>query len=97
MEVSLHQSLGQVPGSTRKSASIENGDSSSGTPMTTRSQPGLREPDLRLAALQERLSGESAVDSARVARITGDVRAGNYRVDPQNTAEKMLGMELSLP
>lgn len=96
MEVSLQQSLGLTPGTTRKSPTGDGGDSSHGTPLATHSSDGGSEPQLHLAALKQRLLAEPSVDSAKVDRIAGEIRAGTYRIDPQNIAEKMLDLEWSL-
>ncbi|HYE33923.1 flagellar biosynthesis anti-sigma factor FlgM [Methylocaldum sp.] len=55
------------------------------------------ETSLRLSEVTERLLTESSVDDARVARIAGAVQSGNYEINPQRAAEKLIAMERMLP
>jgi flagellar biosynthesis anti-sigma factor FlgM len=52
---------------------------------------------LRLSEIKQRLLSEPSVDDARVARIASAVQSGNYEINPQRTAEKLIAMEQMLP
>ncbi len=55
------------------------------------------ETSLLLSEVKQRLLSEPSVDEANVARIAGLVRSGEYQIDPQRVAEKLITTERMLP
>ncbi|MDJ0808066.1 MAG: flagellar biosynthesis anti-sigma factor FlgM [Gammaproteobacteria bacterium] len=47
--------------------------------------------------LENRISQMSVVDAQLVEEVQRKLATGSFRIDPQNSANKMLMMELSLP
>ena len=51
----------------------------------------------KLQALEKAVAASSAVDPGRVAALREVINSGNYEIDPQQIAEKLLDLEAKLP
>jgi negative regulator of flagellin synthesis FlgM len=50
----------------------------------------------KLQAVEQKLASIPVVDQARVDQLRNAIESGQYKVDPQRTAEKLLQMESAL-
>lgn len=50
----------------------------------------------RMKSLEQKLAKESDVDQAHVARVRDAIKRGEYHVDPERVADKMMGFERDL-
>jgi flagellar biosynthesis anti-sigma factor FlgM len=53
--------------------------------------------EILLSQIAEQLLNESPVDENQVTRLTGQIHAGSYQIDPQRVANKMIELEQTLP
>jgi flagellar biosynthesis anti-sigma factor FlgM len=94
MEIKLQNTVGSLSaGGLQKKQSREAAGETSSTPIGGVSS----ETSLLLSEITQRLLSEPSVDEANVARIAALVRSGDYQIDPQRVAEKLIAMERTLP
>ena len=51
----------------------------------------------KLQALEKAVAASSGVDPGRVEALRQAIRSGDYEIDPQQIAEKLLDLEAKLP
>jgi negative regulator of flagellin synthesis FlgM len=68
----------------------------SAKPSTTIDTVSLTGAATRMRQLEQTLEGLPIVDTQRVAKIKQDIASGNYTIDPERIAEKLLELESEL-
>jgi flagellar biosynthesis anti-sigma factor FlgM len=95
MEIKLQNTVGSLSaGGLQKKQSRE---AAAGETSSTPIGGVSSETSLLLSEIKQRLLSEPSVDEANVVRIAGLVRSGDYQIDPQRVAEKLIAMERMLP
>ena len=56
-------------------------------------QDGLTDMAERLQNLEQQLADEPEIDQANVNRLRQAITSGEYRIDPDSVAEKMIDLE----
>ena len=56
-------------------------------------QDGLTDMAARLQTLEEQLTNKPGIDQANVDRLRDAITSGEYRIDPDSVAEKMIKLE----
>lgn len=56
-------------------------------------QDGLSDMATRLQSLEAKLADQPDIDQANVDRLREAITSGEYRIDPDSVAEKMIDME----
>jgi len=79
----------QVGSVTRDSSSSTQGSRSTGTSDTV----SLTDMASRLQSLEQKLATQPDVDQAHVNRVRDAISRGEYRVDPDRVADKMMDFE----
>lgn len=90
--VSIYDGTNKVQGGKRTDATT-----GTGTPPASGEQVSLTAEVGRLQNLEQAVREASPVDETRVNAIQQDVADGTYNVDDQQTADKLIATEKSLP
>ena len=84
-------------------SSVQNGQASNNAQTTqttnttdTANKVNLTNTAEKLKALEKQLSEEAPVDEQKIANVRAALESGNYQVDPEKVAEKMLDFESHL-
>lgn len=68
-------------------------ENQSATPSSTGDRVTLTDTASRLQSIEQQLSNASSIDSARVAEVQSAISNGDYNVDADRIADKMLAFE----
>ena len=68
-------------------------ENQSATPSSTGDRVTLTNTASRLQSIEQQLSDASSIDSARVAEVQSAISNGDYNVDANSIADKMLAFE----
>lgn len=68
-------------------------ENQSATPSSTGDRVTLTDTASRLQNIEQQLSNASSIDSARVAEVQSAISNGDYNVDADRIADKMLAFE----
>ena len=68
-------------------------ENQSATPSSTGDRVTLTNTASRLQNIEQQLSNASSIDSARVAQVQSAISNGDYNVDADRIADKMLAFE----
>jgi len=90
---SRSQQAGERNISGTKKESSDSTSSSSGS--SSADKVSLTDTAARLKALEHQLSNQPEIDSNRVSDVQNAISSGDYKVDPQRVADKMMDFEAS--
>lgn len=77
-------------------AKKESTDSTSSAPASSSSDKvSLTDTAARLKALEHQLAQQPEIDDKRVSNVQDAISNGNYKVDPERVADKMMNFEAS--
>jgi len=80
-----------ISGSKKESS----GSNSSSAASSSADRVSLTDTAERLKALEHQLTMQPEIDKARVSDVQNAISNGNYKVDPERVADKMMNFEAS--
>ena len=83
----------QTQGVSRDSGST---DTRNNTDTSSQDKVVLTDMAARMKSLEQKLAKEPEVDQAHVARVRDAIKRGEYNVNPDRVADKMMGFERDL-
>ena len=94
--LNAHKSRQTTARSTSKSGKSSSGGTTSQTPASADDTVSLTNTAANLKQIEDRLASQPVVDDQRIQAVQDAIRSGEYHVDPEKVADKIIEMEAGL-